>query len=201
MDFVVLSSSGGTTFQAVIDRIADGTLTARCLGLVTDRVDRGCVQKAKRAGIPVRVVERKNEETREEYDQRLSIGILELTHLQPTTYNLPPIIACIGWMLLLSPWFVQTWRNRIINVHPSLLPKYPGCHPHEDVLTAKEKESGMTIHWVDDGIDTGPIIVQKTCSVFPEDSVASLKTRAQELEKEWYPTVLQMLEDGRIEPP
>ncbi len=96
-------------------------------------------------------------------------------------------------MWLLSPWFVGQWHGRIINVHPSLLPKHPGRHPHEEVIAARETESGMTIHWVDEGIDTGPIIVQKKCSVFSCDTVETLKTRVQALEKEWYPKVLQML--------
>ncbi|MBI1934572.1 phosphoribosylglycinamide formyltransferase [Candidatus Peregrinibacteria bacterium] len=198
MNFVVLSSSGGTTFQAVMDRIADGTLTARCLGLVTDRADRGCAEKARKAELPVQVVERNKGETREAYDRRLSTGILELTCLHPTPYSLHPLLACIGWMWLLSPWFVRTWCGRILNVHPALLPLHPGCHPHKEVLAAREKESGMTIHWVDEGVDTGPIIVQKKCSVFADDTVNSLKSRVQELEKEWYPKVLQMIEDGRL---
>ena len=193
MDFVVLSSSGGTTFQAVIDRIADGLLTARCVGLVTDHADRGCVVKAERASLPVRIVERRKGETREEYDYHLHAAILDL--------GPPPILACIGWMWLLSPWFVQQWKHHILNVHPSLLPQYPGQHPHEEVLAACERESGMTIHWVDDGIDTGPIIVQKNCSVFPSDTVETLKKRVQELEKEWYPKVLQMIEDSKLKVP
>lgn len=191
MDFVVLSSSGGTTFQAVIDRLADGSLAARCLGLVTDRSDRGCAEKARKAGLPVRVVERKEGETREEYDQRLDDAIQRTGEREARQ----PLVACIGWMWLLSPWFVKKWRHRILNVHPSLLPKYPGRHPHEEVLAAREKESGMTIHWVDEGIDTGPIIVQKKCSVFPGDAVETLKARVQELEKEWYPKVLQRMQE------
>ncbi len=194
MSFVVLSSSGGTTFQAVIDRIADGSLTAQCLGLVTDRKDRGCIEKARKAGLPVWVVERKKGETQEKYDRRLHSAIIRLS-------NNKLLIACIGWMWLLSPWFVRQWHHRILNVHPSLLPKHPGHHPHEEVLAANEQESGMTIHWVDEGVDTGPIIVQKSCSVFPEDTVEILKKRVQELEKEWYPQVLQLIEEGRIKLP
>ena len=196
MDFVVLSSSEGTTFQAVLDRIADGTLTARCLGLVTDRGERGCVEKARKAGLPVQIVERRKGEVREEYDRRLAAGILDF--LPPPPFPLPPLIACIGWMWLLSPWFVRTWRGRILNVHPALLPLHPGRHPHEEVLAAREEESGMTIHWVDEGIDTGPIVVQKKCSVFSDDTVEALKARVQALEKEWYPKVLQWLQDGQF---
>lgn len=198
MDFVVLSSSAGTTFQAVIDRVADGSLTAQCLGLVTDRDDRGCVKRAQRAGLPVRVVERVEGETREEYDHRLHTAILSLLSFHSFSSFPSFYIACIGWMWLLSRWFVQQWNNRILNVHPSLLPKHPGHSPHEEVLAAQEKESGMTIHWIDEGIDTGPIIVQKSCSVFPGDTEQTLKARVQELEKEWYPKVLQMLDEKHL---
>lgn len=189
MQFVVLSSSGGTTLQAVLDRIADGTLTARCLGLVTDRENHGCVAKARRAGLPVRIVKRKKGERREDYDRRLHAAIDQRAPHHDT------FVACIGWMWLLSPWFVRQWRHRILNVHPSLLPKYPGRHPHEEILAAHEKTSGMTIHWIDEGVDTGPIIVQKNCSVLPDDTVETLKARVQELEKEWYPKVLQWLHE------
>jgi phosphoribosylglycinamide formyltransferase-1 len=123
MQFIVLSSSRGTTFQAVIDRIADRTLTAKCLGLVSDREDRGCVAKAKAAGIPVKIVEKKAGESREEYDRRIDQAMRSLSHGKWKMEN--TIIAALGWMSLLSPWFVRTWRNRIINVHPSLLPKFP----------------------------------------------------------------------------
>ncbi|OGJ57574.1 phosphoribosylglycinamide formyltransferase [Candidatus Peribacteria bacterium RIFCSPLOWO2_12_FULL_55_15] len=202
MNFIVLSSSGGTTFQAVIDRIADGFLTARCLGLVTDRADRGCIEKARKANLPARIVERKNGWTRDEYDRHLDHAILDLFDECRLSQKNPlchpevraGLIACIGWMWLLSPWFVRTWRGRILNVHPALLPLHPGRHPHEEVLATCEKESGMTIHWVDEGVDTGPIIVQKKCSVLPGDTLETLKTRVQELEKEWYPKVLQKLD-------
>jgi phosphoribosylglycinamide formyltransferase-1 len=196
MQFIVLSSSRGTTFQAVIDRIADRTLTAKCLGLVSDREDRGCVAKAKAAGIPVKIVEKKAGESREEYDRRIDQAMRSLSHGKWKMEN--TIIAALGWMSLLSPWFVRTWRNRIINVHPSLLPKFPGLHAIHDALIAKEKESGMTIHIIDEGLDTGPKLVQKSCSISETDTEETLKEKIQALEKEWYPKVLQMIESGEM---
>lgn len=196
MNFVVLSSSRGTTFQAVLDRIADGSLTAKCLGLIADSEDRGCIQKAKAASFPVKIIEKEKSEEREDYDKRLHAAIEELGGSPDET-----VIAALGWMFILSPWFVSQWKNRIINVHPSLLPKYPGAHAHEDVLVAGESESGMTIHIIDEGVDTGEILVQKSCSVMPDDTVDSLKERVQELEKEWYPKTLQMIEEGDIQLP
>lgn len=190
MNFVVLSSSRGTTFQAILDALATKSLTAKCLGLISDREDRGCVAKARAANLPIAIVSKPAAESREDYDRRLDAAIRSLGNVD--------IIAAIGWMFLLSPWFVKTWKNRILNVHPSLLPKYAGTYAHKDVLAAKEKESGMTIHLVDEGLDTGKIIVQKKCTVNENDTEETLKDRVQALEKEWYPKVLQMIETKEI---
>lgn len=194
MDFVVLSSSQGTTFQAVLDAIASKQLTANFKGIVADRFERGCVAKAKKAGFPVRVVKKKIGEHRELYDQRLHEAILSLLPSKdPTT-----IVVCIGWMFILSSWFVRHWKNHILNVHPSLLPKHPGAHAHDLVLASKDTESGMTIHIIDEGLDTGKILVQKKCAVLPGDTVDTLKARVQKLECEWYPKTLQMMERGEL---
>ncbi|MBI3336153.1 phosphoribosylglycinamide formyltransferase [Candidatus Peregrinibacteria bacterium] len=195
MNFIVLCSSNGTTFHAVLDRIADESLTAKCLGLITDSGERGCIEKAKRAGVPVQVVEKKKSESREEYDKKLHKMI------QGDIY-----IACMGWMHIFSPWFIRQFQNRILNVHPALLPKYGGkgmygIKVHEEVLRHKEKESGMTIHMVTEQVDEGPILLQKKCPVLPDDTPETLQKRVQELEKEWYPKILQNIEEGTIQPP
>ncbi|NOS67811.1 MAG: phosphoribosylglycinamide formyltransferase, partial [Candidatus Peribacteraceae bacterium] len=192
----------GTTFQAVIDRMKDGSLTAKCLGLVTDREDRGCTEKAKAAGLPVTIVEKKEGESREQFDRRLNEAIAQLTKESRIT-NHDFFIAALGWMSILCPWFINQWKNRIINVHPALLPKYGGAgmygdKVHQAVLDSGDKESGITIHLMDEGVDTGKILLQKTCPVLPGDTVVSLKERVQGLEKEWYPKVLQMIERGEL---
>ena len=187
MTFVVLCSTKGTVFQAVIDRLNDGSLTATCAGLVTDRNDRGCREKALAAGLPIRVVEKISGETREGYDKRIDAAVRELLGTESTkNYR----IACMGWMWIFSPWFVSQHKNRILNVHPSLLPKYPGSHAHELVLASGDTESGMTIHLIDEGVDTGTILEQKRCPVLPNDDEKTLRARVQTLECEWYPKVL-----------
>ncbi len=206
MNFVVLSSSRGTTFQAVIDRMKDGSLTAKCLGLITDRNDRGCIAKAEAAKIPITIVEKKEGEGREEYDKRLHAAIIHLVQSgqrlagsgSSLSAHRSSLIAALGWMSILSPWFIKQWPNKIINVHPALLPKYGGKNMygnrvHQAVLDAGEKESGITIHLMDEGVDTGKILLQKTCPVLPGDTVETLKERVQGLEREWYPKVLQMI--------
>ncbi|NLG07002.1 phosphoribosylglycinamide formyltransferase [Candidatus Peribacteria bacterium] len=190
MNFIVLSSSRGTTFQAVIDALRSGALTATCLGLVADREDRECVARAREADLPVAIVTRRASEDREAYDRRLDKAIRSLGKAD--------ILAAMGWMWILSAEFVSEWEGRIVNVHPALLPKYPGAHGIADALAAGDTETGMTIHLVDDGVDTGPILLQKTCPIQPSDTVDTLKERVQALEKQWYPAVLQMIEKGEI---
>ncbi len=199
MNFIVLSSSRGTTFQATIEAMQKGALKAKCLGLLTDSPERGCIAKAEKAGLPVTVVERRAGESREDFDRRVDAALRAMGADGRT------MLATMGWMFIFSQWFIATWKNRIINVHPALLPKHGGKgmyghHVHEAVLAAKERESGVTIHLMDEGVDTGPILVQKTCPVLPDDTPETLQQRVQELEKEWYPKVLQMIEAGELVP-
>lgn len=208
MQFIVLSSSRGTTFQAVIDAIKGGDLTAHCAGLVADREARGCVEKAKEAGIPVAIVHREKGEEREEYDRRVDAAIRQLLahdakHAAQsfTMKKADTVIACMGWMFILSPWFVQTWHNRILNIHPALLPLFPGADAISDALEAGATETGMTIHLIDEGVDTGAVLVQKSCSIFPTDTEEELKERVQALEKEWYPKVLEEIHLGKMKLP
>lgn len=202
MTFVVLCSSRGTVLRAVLERMKDGSLTARCAGVIADSEDRGCVQLAKDFGVPVTIVTKKKDELREHYDKRLDAAIHDLMKsIDSQNSKLiaqDSLVACMGWMWMLSPWFVKKWKSRILNIHPALLPKHAGAHAHDLVLAAKEKESGMTIHLIDEGMDTGKILLQKTCPVLPDDTAATLKKRVQALECEWFPKVLQMIENGDL---
>ncbi len=194
MNFIAVSSSRGTTLQAVIDRMQDGSLQAECLGLVTDKADRGCAAKAKAAGIPVRVVERSKNEDRSAYAIRLDAALKDLGVNQHT------IVALIGWMWILPEEFVSA--HSLINIHPALLPKYGGdgmygLHVHQAVLDSGDTETGITIHPVDAGVDTGEILLQKTCPVLPGDTPETLQARVQELEKQWYPEVLAMMDSAK----
>ncbi len=192
MVFVALSSSKGTVFQSVIDSMKNGSLSMRCAGLVTDKAEHGCAEKATAAGIPVKIVPMEKGEPRENYDKRVDAAIRALAGTEQ------PLVACMGWMWMLSPWFVQQWRNRILNVHPALLPKHPGVHAHDLVLKAGDRESGMTIHLIDEGMDTGKILLQKSCPVQGNDTVDTLKARVQALECAWYPKALEMIGRGEI---
>lgn len=205
MNFVVLSSSRGTTFQAVLNAVSDGNLTMKCCGLITDSPDKLCIEKAKAAGVAFKVVEKNKNEQREDFDKRVHQAILDLLKETGSPQS-ETVLAEMGWMWIHTPWFIGQWKNRIINVHPSLLPKYGGKgmygdRVHKAVLENNEKETGISIHIMDEGVDTGTILVQKNCSINEGDTVEDVRNKAQSLEKEWYPKTLQMIETRELQLP
>jgi len=188
----VLASTRGTNLQALIDdlKIDDSQYEIVCV--VSNVYDAGALEKARNAKIPSVFVDPMGK-SREEYDKKL-VSILQKYEVE--------LVCLIGFMRILSPSFVQVFENKIINVHPSLIPAfcgdgYHGDKVHEDVLAEGCKVSGMTIHLVDEGVDTGEIICQKTCEVTKEDTVETLKAKVQELEKEWYPKIVRQYAKDR----
>ncbi|MDP3975474.1 MAG: phosphoribosylglycinamide formyltransferase [bacterium] len=194
MNIAVFASTNGTNLQAVLDEVAAGRLPNADLRLVlVNKQGCGAAEKAKKAAISVIFIDPRDEQgqplDRETYDRQLA------EHCQKHDIDL---IVLVGWMRILSPWFVRQYPRKIINIHPSLLPKYPGMDldVHQAVLDSGDKETGMTIHYVDEQVDHGQIILQKTCPVLPGDTADSLKKRVQELEKQWYPEVIRELTEA-----
>lgn len=189
MKICVLASTNGTDLQAILDEMTAGKMKniELCFVLV-NKTDCGAVKKAENAHIPVIFLPERGENgkkiDRETYDRQIDDACREFAI---------DLIVLVGWMRILSPWFVRKWKKKIINIHPSLLPKYPGMDldVHQAVLDAGEKESGMTIHYVDEGVDSGEIILQKTVDIAPGETKESLKEKVQELEKKWYPAVIR----------
>lgn len=193
MRIAVLASTRGTDLQAIIDEIKAGRLKAELACVVSN--DRHCyaLERARAQGFKTYWIDPKDH-SRVEFDREL-VKILKSENID--------LIALAGYMRILTAYFIGEFRGKIINVHPALLPKYGGKHfygdkVHEAVLKAGEKESGITIHFVEENVDAGPIILQKTCAVLTNDSVETLKARVQALEKEWYPKVIQEFADGKI---
>lgn len=166
----VLASGSGTLFQALIDQQSNhqGTL----VGLVTD-VDCPAIQRAKSSGIPVTKVPLNS--NRDAWDFELAQTLTKLN---------PDLIVSAGFMKILGPRVLTELRGKIINTHPALLPKFPGAHAVADTLAAGEKVSGSTIHFVDEGVDTGQIITQKEVEILPSDTIQTLHERIKQVEKE-----------------
>lgn len=188
-NIAVLASTKGTDLQAIIDEIEAGKMPGINLKVVlSNKKNCYALERARNQGYKAIFVNPKNR-TREEFDQKMAeILIKEKIDL----------VVLIGYMRILNPKFVNKFKNKVINVHPALMPKFCGknfygSNVHKAVLNANEKESGMTIHYVDKGCDTGSIILQKKCKVEPDDTPETLKNKVQALEKKWYPEVIRSL--------
>lgn len=185
----VLASTNGTDLQAIIDEMKDNKMPNIELSIVaSNKEDCYALERAKEQGYKTLFVNPKNK-SREEFDMEMAEA-LEKEQID--------LIVLVGYMRILSESFVKKFKNRIINVHPALIPKFCGkdffgASVHEAVLAAGEKETGMTIHYVDEGVDEGEIILQKSCPVTPDDTVETLKDKVQALEKKWYPEVIRQL--------
>lgn len=189
MNIAVFCSTNGTDLQAIVDEIKAGKMPGIELSFVlVDNEHCGAAEKASKAGVPLVFLDPKTKDgkklDREIYDRHVA-KVCKMYRVD--------LIVLAGWMRILSPWFISQYSKKIINVHPSLLPKYPGMDldVHQAVLEAGEKESGMTIHYVDSGVDTGEIILQKKVKVAPDETPESLKKKVQELEKKYLPEVIR----------
>lgn len=193
MNICVFASTKGTVLQAIIDEIKAGKMPGVNLKFIlVDKNDCGAVEKAKKEGIPLVYLNPLSNDKkigRKEYDEQLAVFCEK--------YNID-LIVLAGWMRILSADFVNKFPKKIINIHPSLLPKHPGMDldVHKAVLDNNEKESGMTIHYVDEGVDTGEIILQKSVPIEPGETPESLKAKVQELEKRWYPEAIRRIATG-----
>jgi len=179
----VIGSTNGTDLVPIVDAINSGELLASVEVIISNNELSGILKKASAYGIEGHFICHKNKK-RDVFDLEMS-QILESKKID--------LILLIGFMRILSSEFVERWRGKIINVHPSLLPKYAGGmnnDVHESVLAAGEKESGCTIHLVTKDVDCGPILLQKSCPVYANDTVESLRERVQKLEGESFIEVI-----------
>ena len=183
----VLGSTKGTDLQAIIDSIEKKELIAKIAVVISNKEGSYILERAKRNNIPFFFLSHKGK-SRKRFDQEIT------TVLKESGVDL---ILLIGFMRILSIEFCQTWRDRLLNVHPSLLPKYAGgvdVNIHEEVLRNREKETGCTIHFVTEDVDKGPILIQKKCNVDDNDTVETLKAKVQALECEAFIESIQLFQ-------
>ena len=178
----ILLSGRGSNFEAIADAVRSGLLPdAEIVAVVSDVLEAPGLASARRRGLPTFAVERSESTSRRAHE-------LQVLHVLENAR--PDLICLAGYMRLLSPEFVARYRERILNIHPSLLPKYPGLEAQRRALEAGEKVTGCTVHFVDEGTDTGPVILQRTVPVLPGDSVEALSARILEQEHRAYPEAI-----------
>lgn len=187
----ILASTKATDMQAVIDAISSKKLNAVISVVVSNKQDAYALERAKNHNIKAVFLEPKGK-IREDYDKEIA-RILEQNNVE--------LILLIGYMRFLSPWFVTKYKNKIMNIHPSLLPKYAGGMDkdvHAEVLKNREKVTGATLHFVDEGADTGPIIMQKEVKIDNNETVDTLKEKVQKAEQEIIVRAVDLYEKGKI---
>ena len=190
MRIAVFASGNGSNFQAIAEAIASKQIDAIICFLFCDNPKAYVIERAKKMGIPFTVFSPKNYENRAAYETEL---------LKQLEINAVDLIVLAGYMRIIGPTVLMAYANRILNIHPSLLPYFPGRNSIQDAFEANEKETGVTVHFVDEGVDTGPIIAQEKVAILPEDTVDSLEARIHQVEHRLFPQVIQkVIEDKTI---
>ena len=190
MKIAVLVSGSGTNLQTLIEQLhQDETSGIKIAAVISDRRKAYALTRAKLAGIPTHVVRTQDFANRLDFDAEIS-KIIEHYAVE--------LIVLAGFMKLFQPPFVQKYRNRILNVHPTLLPAFPGAHPVADTLAYGVKIAGVTVHFVDEDVDSGPIIAQSAVPVLDTDDEESLHNRIQVEEHKLYPEAIKWFAQGRL---
>ncbi|QFY88888.1 phosphoribosylglycinamide formyltransferase [Magnetovirga frankeli] len=185
---VVLISGSGSNLQALIDAQAAGA-PYRIAAVISNRADAYGLQRAAQAGIDTLVLDHRDYPDRESYDQALIAAIDQFQ---------PGLVALAGFMRILSDQFVRHYSGRLLNIHPSLLPKYKGLHTHRRALEAGDREHGCSVHFVTEELDGGPVIVQAKVVVQPDDNAEALAARVLKREHFIYPLCLRWFAEGRL---
>lgn len=196
LDVVVLVSGGGTNLQAIIDAVENGKITnTKITGVISNNKNAYALERAKKHGIPSRCISPKDFEDRKAFNEYFLKALDE--------WN-PDLIVLAGFLVVIPPEMIAKYRNRIINIHPSLIPSfcgtgYYGLKVHESALERGVKVVGATVHFVDEGTDTGPIILQKAVEVMQGDTPKELQLRVME-QAEWkiLPQAIDLIANGKV---
>lgn len=189
MKLAVLISGRGSNLQALIDACASPDFPAEITLVLSNKPDAFGLERAQKAGIATEVLNHKNFTDRESFDATMS-ELIEASGAE--------LVCLAGFMRLLSDDFVRRWRNKLINIHPSLLPAYKGLHVHERMIEEGVRFAGCTVHFVRPAMDEGPIIAQAVVPVLPDDTADILAARILEQEHILYPLAVRLIAEGRV---
>lgn len=186
---VILISGSGSNLQAFIDATRSGSLDAQIACVISNKPGVFGLERAAKAGIPTAVLSHKDFSSREEYDRALLAEVLK---------HAPDLVILAGFMRILTPEFVTPLYGKLMNIHPSLLPKYPGLHTHQRALDNGDSEAGVTVHFVSAELDGGPVIIQARVPVLAGDDADTLGNRVLEKEHRIYPLAAHWFCEGHL---
>ena len=186
---VILISGSGTNLQSFIDKVESGELDLELCLVFSNRPDAFGLERAKKAGIPTACIEHSDFDDRESFDRAVAAVIDEYE---------PELIVLAGFMRILSAWFVQHYEGKVLNIHPALLPKYPGLNTHQRALDAGDEWHGSTVHFVTEELDGGPRILAGRLRVDPGETADELQQRVQAVEHQIYPEAAALVGSGRV---
>ncbi|MGS2719943.1 phosphoribosylglycinamide formyltransferase [Paraglaciecola aestuariivivens] len=186
---VVLVSGNGSNLQAIIDQIKQGKIQGEIRAVIANNPNAYGLERAKNAGIPAIVLDHKLTASRDEYDAQLMAKIDEFS---------PDLIVLAGFMRILTPQFVSHYLGKVLNIHPSLLPKYKGLDTHNRAIAAGDTEHGASVHFVTPELDGGPVILQSKVPIFADQEVDELIERVQQQERQMYPLVIKWFCEDRL---
>ncbi len=189
MNIAILCSGSGTNFQAIIDNVKSGYISARIALVVSDNDNAFALERAKKAGIETLILDKKNFKTREDFDKEI-IKSLKKKNVE--------LVVLAGFMRLLSSHFIKEYKNRIMNIHPALLPAFKGKHGIKDALEYGAKVTGSTVHFVDEQLDHGAIILQRAVEIKDSDTEESLLERVHMEEHKIYPEAIKLFVEGKL---
>ena len=185
----VLASGRGTNLQAIIEAIEEGKIAGEIKVVMSDNPDAYALKRAQQYHIDTRYVDFKEFKNREDYDKEI-IKTLKEKKIE--------LVVLAGYMRILSSYFIRTYQNKIINIHPALLPSFQGLHAQKQAVEYGAKVSGCTVHFVDEGVDSGPIILQKAVEVSDDDTEESLAEKILKEEHQIYPRAIQLFSESRL---
>lgn len=186
---IVLVSGNGSNLQAIINACQNNLINGKIVAVISNKPDVYSLMRAKQANIPSHVINHKEFASREAFDHQLQLQIEQYQ---------PDLIVLAGYMRILTPHFVQNYSGKMLNIHPSLLPKYPGLNTHRRAMEAGDKEHGTTVHFVTDELDGGPIILQAKVPIFDNDEEQDIVERVLAQEHQIYPLVIKWFCDDRL---
>lgn len=186
---VVLISGSGSNLQALIDSVAHDGNPARIAAVICNRADAYGLERAQQAGIATGLLDHKQFDGREAFDAAL---------IQTIDAHQPDLVVLAGFMRILTPGFVQHYAGRLLNIHPSLLPRHKGLHTHQRALEAGDTEHGCSVHFVTEELDGGPLVVQAVLPIKADDTAESLARRVHQQEHRIYPLAVRWFAEGRL---